>query len=232
MITLNEKDFIGASIKSFIDWVDEIIIVDGGSTDGTLEVIDSFHSRKIKVIHNPWGGNFGEQRNIALSYATSQFCLQVDSDEILSDNGFALKDIIAKNPEIDCYDIEYVHYIQNLGQIDATCDPHIGLNRLFRRTSDVAYTAHLHELAHSPQWKPQKGFIRDVKLHHLGYIKSILSVSQKYIMNLEKKSPIHTKEYLVNWRNSHVFGAYPVKKIDPNTWQYPTPLLELFALNR
>lgn len=234
-IVLDEAEFIEASIKSVIDFVDEVVIVDGGSTDGTLEIIDSFKNKKIKVIHQKWNNDFGIQRNNALAYATGDYVLQLDSDEILADNGFLLKEIIEKNPNIDVFDIEYIHFIRDLGHIDATVPVHIGVNRLFKRQG-TAYTRHLHELAENLNWTKdehgnvKKGFINQVKLFHLGYLKGITTIAKKYQMNLQNKSPVHTKEYLRQWRNAHCFGKYPVKEIDPATFGYPEPIIELFGL--
>lgn len=227
-IVLNEEEFIEASIKSVLDWADEVIVVDGGSKDGTLEIIDSFKNNKIKVFHKKWANDFGSQRNYALSFATSDFVLQLDSDEVIGDNGFLIKEILTKNPNLPVYDMEYIHFIRDLGHIDATLEKHIGVNRVFKREG-TSYKRHLHELAENPSWT-SKGLIDMVKIYHLGYLKNITTISKKYKMNLERKSPIHTKEYLQTWRNLHLFGKYPVRAIDPNTFEWPTPIVELFAL--
>ena len=65
MIALNEKNFIARALSS-CTFADEIVVVDGGSTDGTVQILQS-HS-KVKLIHHPWDNHFGRQREISLRH--------------------------------------------------------------------------------------------------------------------------------------------------------------------
>lgn len=60
----------------------ELIIVDTGSTDKTVEIAKKFTE---KVYFHPWNNNFSEMRNITISYATGEWFLVIDGDEILND---------------------------------------------------------------------------------------------------------------------------------------------------
>ncbi|MFM2343722.1 MAG: hypothetical protein RLZZ210_330 [Pseudomonadota bacterium] len=85
LITKNEAKNIKLCLNSIL-WADEIIIVDSGSTDGTLEIIQeiSQDTNIIKVYqHTDWQG-FGIQKNVALSYASNDYVLSIDADEVLS----------------------------------------------------------------------------------------------------------------------------------------------------
>lgn len=77
LITMNEAANIRACLES-VDWADEIVVVDAGSTDGTLEIAREFTSHVY--LHPDWPG-FGPQKNHALDYATGDWVLSLDADE-------------------------------------------------------------------------------------------------------------------------------------------------------
>ncbi|MBZ5647188.1 MAG: glycosyltransferase family 2 protein [Acidobacteriia bacterium] len=78
-ITLNEEANLPRTLES-VRWADEIIIVDNGSTDRTLEIARSFGA---KVFTEPWKGYAG-QRNSAHDKATSDWILSLGADEEVS----------------------------------------------------------------------------------------------------------------------------------------------------
>lgn len=79
----NEKDFIHYALDSAYDIADEVIIVDGGSDDGTLDIIKSYGS-KIKVYHEDNPPMFHINKQKALDKANGEWILQLDADEALS----------------------------------------------------------------------------------------------------------------------------------------------------
>jgi len=78
MIVKNEEELLPACLDSIRDWVDEIIVVDTGSTDKTVEIAESFGAR---VCHHVWEGDFSKARNYSLQYATKDWILVIDADE-------------------------------------------------------------------------------------------------------------------------------------------------------
>ena len=79
IITLNEEEHILNAIQS-VGWADEVIVVDSGSTDKTVEIAQSIGA---KVIYNAWKG-YGQQKNFAQNSATYDWILNIDADEIVS----------------------------------------------------------------------------------------------------------------------------------------------------
>jgi glycosyltransferase involved in cell wall biosynthesis len=79
VITKNEADRIGKTLDS-VSFADEILVVDSGSTDGTVDICETHGAR---VIHNDWAGYAG-QKQFALDQASGQWILSLDADEALS----------------------------------------------------------------------------------------------------------------------------------------------------
>ncbi|MEW6413019.1 MAG: tetratricopeptide repeat protein [Candidatus Zixiibacteriota bacterium] len=78
LMVKNEEELLPDCLESIRDWVDEIIVVDTGSTDRTVEIAESFGA---KVFHQPWEGNFSKHRNYSVELATSDWVFIIDADE-------------------------------------------------------------------------------------------------------------------------------------------------------
>lgn len=76
IITKNEAENIRACLTS-VAWADEVIVVDSGSSDATVEICRELGA---KVFVHDWPG-FGAQKNRALSYAKNEWVLSIDADE-------------------------------------------------------------------------------------------------------------------------------------------------------
>jgi glycosyltransferase involved in cell wall biosynthesis len=93
IITKNEEKNIGRCLEAIADWVDEIIVVDSGSTDRTKEICLAVS--KVKWFEQPWLG-YGQQKNFANSLAKGDYILSLDADEVVSPELKA--DILARRP--------------------------------------------------------------------------------------------------------------------------------------
>lgn len=98
VITLNEEKNIGRCLES-VRWVDEIIVVDSGSTDKTKEIAESYQA---KVYHQDWLG-FGAQKNKALEYTTKEWILWLDADERMTPELSDSIKVEINNSESDAY---------------------------------------------------------------------------------------------------------------------------------
>ena len=80
IITKNEQNNLTACLDS-LRWVDELIIVDSGSTDQTEAIANSYGAKFYS--HTNWQG-FGKQKQLAQNYATSKWIIAIDADEVVS----------------------------------------------------------------------------------------------------------------------------------------------------
>ena len=82
MIVKNEEMHIARCLDSIADLVDEIIIVDTGSKDQTVEIASGYTS---KVYSYPWKDDFSDARNYSFSKASMDYCMWMDADDILEE---------------------------------------------------------------------------------------------------------------------------------------------------
>ncbi|AHG77852.1 glycosyltransferase family 2 protein [Mannheimia varigena] len=78
MIVKNEAQDLAACLETVKGWVDEIIILDSGSTDETPQIAAEYHAKFYT--NTDWQG-FGKQRQLAQQYVTSDYVLWLDADE-------------------------------------------------------------------------------------------------------------------------------------------------------
>lgn len=78
-ITLNSEKTLKPVLEA-VSWADEIVLVDSGSTDKTLEIAQQF---KAKIVHRVFDG-YGSQKNFATEQASHDWILSLDDDEILT----------------------------------------------------------------------------------------------------------------------------------------------------
>ena len=82
MIVKNEEKYIAKSIDSVKDIVNEIVIIDTGSTDSTLDILKNYN---VKLYNYKWENDFASARNFAINKIKSDWILFLDADEILDE---------------------------------------------------------------------------------------------------------------------------------------------------
>ena len=139
IITKNEAENIRACLES-VAWADEIIVVDSGSTDDTVNIC-----RKLgALVHeHDWPG-FGMQKNRALSYATHEWVFSIDADERVTPDLKAQLIKAMKDNDKDGF------YVPRLSQFCGRFIKHSGwypdyVLRLFRKTRGHFSEDRVHE---------------------------------------------------------------------------------------
>jgi len=98
VITLNEERNLGRCLGS-VHWAEEIVVVDAGSTDRTLEVAARFGA---KIVSHPWPG-YVAQKNLAVESTSHPWVLSLDADEWLSEEGAGEVRQVLEQPKADAY---------------------------------------------------------------------------------------------------------------------------------
>ena len=82
IIVKNEEKHIARCLDSMAGLVDEMIVVDTGSTDRTVEIVSSYTPN---VYSYPWTDDFSDARNYSFSKATMEYCMWMDADDVLEE---------------------------------------------------------------------------------------------------------------------------------------------------
>ncbi len=99
IITLNEEGNLARTLAS-VRFADEIVIVDSGSVDRTLEIAREF---KARILSEPWRG-FASQKNFAIAQCRGTWVLSLDADEELSPKlQNQLRTLLPTNPPFDAF---------------------------------------------------------------------------------------------------------------------------------
>lgn len=80
ILTKNEETRLGRCLES-IRWAEEIIVVDGGSTDRTTEIAQAFGAT---IVTHAFDGSFATDRNLGLRHAHGEWVLQIDADDVVT----------------------------------------------------------------------------------------------------------------------------------------------------
>lgn len=135
LIVLNEEKRIKKVLNNIKSYVDEIVVVDGGSTDNTAAIAEKAGAR---VFYRKWDNNFGAQRNFAIKKAKGDWIFIIDADETGSLGLLRSLRKFSKSKEVDGYAFTRKNYINNkLDRIEKT-----KIN-LFKK--DARYKAKIHE---------------------------------------------------------------------------------------
>ncbi|MGM0433322.1 MAG: glycosyltransferase [Pseudomonadota bacterium] len=140
VITYNEADNIGACLESLQGLVDEIIVMDSGSTDDTVAIARQYTDR---ITITDWPG-FGPQKQRALEQATGDWVLSIDADERITP--YLAREInhrLAGEPKADAFKLRWAVTIYGK-RLDFGRSARAPL-RLFRREGAAFSDAQVHE---------------------------------------------------------------------------------------
>ncbi len=180
MIVKNEESFLEGCLQSVQGTVDEIVIVDTGSTDRTIEIAERFGAR---VLHHPWTGNFSEARNVGIEAASMDWILVLDADERLApEQSDQLRKLVDDDRAVG-YSLTIDNFVgdESLnGRQVAT------VFRLFRNRPDIRFEGRIHEqVILSAQRTGLKTFPSTVHIIHLGYTQTAMDSRDKLNRNLD-----------------------------------------------
>lgn len=170
-IAKNEANNIARSLESIKDAVDELILVDTGSTDGTVNIFKSYGGQ---VFLQKWADDFSAPRNMALSKATGDWIIILDADESFSyDTRQNIRGVLeSADPATKGLLINMINYNQDTG---AALDEFYAL-RIVRNIKELTYVGRIHESLHignTPFRDVQRVGKNLLNIDHTGYTTSI-----------------------------------------------------------
>ncbi|MEQ9372232.1 MAG: tetratricopeptide repeat protein [Coleofasciculus chthonoplastes F3-SA18-01] len=177
MIVKNEEASLPQVLESVQPVVDEMVILDTGSSDRTVDIATDYGAR---VYHFQWCNDFSAARNHALQYVRGKWVLVLDADEVLTPK------IV---PEIQQAIKNDRNLVINLirQEVGATQSPYSLVSRLFRHHPDLYFSRPYHSLVddsvsqlvqREPDW--QVISLSTVAILHYGYQPSAIASLDKY----------------------------------------------------
>ncbi|MCA0983773.1 glycosyltransferase [Halobacillus yeomjeoni] len=212
MIVKNEENCIAQCLKSVKNVVDEIIIVDTGSTDKTIEICRSFQAKTFKF---EWNGSFADARNHAVQQASGDWILWLDADEELDRDD--QHQLLEEKPFED-YDAINIHLINYYGNYaDKNHSTNIAHTRLFRNNG-IKFINKMHERLVLDQILKERIGELPVKVHHYGYLDEFVKNKEK-----SKRNMLMLEQQIKDGENVH-FAHYYIALEHYNHKQYPQAL--------
>ncbi|MDQ6422462.1 glycosyltransferase [Paenibacillus sp. LHD-117] len=179
LVVRDEETFLSRCLSTIRDLADEVIIVDTGSTDGTLQIARSSGAR---VIETRWEHDFSKARNLALEHATTEWVLVLDADEALVEGQGELLETL-HHTDAEAFEV----HIENW--LGPESEDRVGYRtvRLFRADRGYRFTGNIHEqiapsiLGLHP---PSKFCNSSIKLVHYGYLPEVMQRKNKLARNI------------------------------------------------
>ena len=181
MIVRDEAGFLEQCLAHVKDMVDEIVVVDTGSTDDSVAIARRFGAR---IHQQRWNNDFSEARNRALESARGQWILCLDCDELIAPKDWTSITSLLKRTGVDAYRFTTRNYSDQPNQTGWTaCDGeyeeergHPGWFptskvRMWRNRRQFRFQGAVHELVETAILE-HGGHIADclVPVHHYGYV--------------------------------------------------------------
>lgn len=199
MIVKDEEQYIEKCLQSTQDVVNEIIVVDTGSTDRTIEIAESFGA---KIFHFSWNNDFSEARNFSLAQALGGWVLFLDADEELDHRDrHKLKETV-RIAEADAFLFKVHSYVgEENNESDILLDGRVSL---FRNQKEFRFKGAIHEEITSSIKKYGEYGIKPcgIRIIHYGYLDHVIERKKKTDRN---KQIIHQE---LGKNNSNLFIKY------------------------
>lgn len=179
IIVRNEEKRLAKCLDSVKDIADEIVLLDTGSDDDTLQIAENFGCRIYETI---WNDNFADMRNIALSKAIGEFILYIDADEILINPNEIKKTLNSVDRETGGWLVD-VQSVSESKQVNSFSNYQV---RLFRNHDKIRFEGAIHEqIVHSIKKIGLKINKSAIVIKHFGYNLNKTELTRKQVRNLK-----------------------------------------------
>lgn len=138
IIARNEESVLGRCLDSVADLVDEIILVDTGSTDRTKAAAAEYAA---KIYDFPWCDDFSAARNFAVSQAVGDYWMWLDADDVIEGENHEKLRRILEHPDADVVFLPYWLSFDESGAPQMVSQR----ERIFRRSGGYQFTGAVHE---------------------------------------------------------------------------------------
>lgn len=190
MIVRNEERMLPSCLQSVWGIVNEIIVVDTGSTDRTVEIAESFGAI---VIHEQWDNDFAKARNAGLEIATGEWILFLDADERLGTG--AGEELLKYMDEpracglfLQIWNKADRNGNENEDEMEGSAGGSVHpVLRMFKSDPDIRFEGRIHEQIAASilrRWPDSAFYMTEVKVYHYGYRQEVIAEKNKQHRNM------------------------------------------------
>ncbi len=181
MIVKNEEAMLPRCLDSVLHIVDEIVIIDTGSTDRTVEIAESYGA---KVFSYPWDGSFSNARNYGIARATMDWIFIMDADaEFESQDTGMLRDMTSEAATATAYYCKMLSYVGDVPELDNVIS-NLSIC-LVRNHMGYRFSGDIHEqMSCSDPAAKTVTAITDMRVYHYGYLNSAVRSQNKRERNM------------------------------------------------
>lgn len=232
MIVRDEEEFIEDCLRAARPAVDEVVVVDTGSQDRTVEIARGFGA---KIVHFPWNDDFSAARNRGLEAAAGDWILSLDADEILDiSDADALRRAANQG-------LHSGFFMPVVSRLDAERLSTCMMMRFFVNRAEIRYRFLIHEqilpdLIHYARRIGKRIGHLDLKIDHKGYEPELMDRRDKKERNdriFRKQLQLYPRD-LYSWYKYAEFLAFvneDREKLQQTLWQAHTLMRALPIAN-
>ena len=198
MICKNEETFIERCLQSVKNIADEMIVVDTGSTDRTIEIAKK---NGATILQHEWKNDFSLARNVGLNQAKGEWILFLDADEELHpEDGMKVRDLAKAENEV----AYYFKILNFVGDSKANSKVEtVPVLRFFRNNNNVRFEGRVHEQIGGSireQFANHSINYTSIRILHYGYLDAVVHERNKIDRNFtlinqqvkeEPENPFH-----------------------------------------
>lgn len=216
-IVKNEVENLAKSIKSLKNQVNEIVVVDTGSTDDTIAV-----ARKLgaKVYSFPWQDDFSKARNFALSKAKGDWLILLDADEYFTAKTAGnIRQVIRQAQQVDGLLVQLVNYDVDKAEVQN----YFNALRIVRKQIGLHYEGLIHEelkLSDDNSMKLTQVPANILEIYHTGYATSVSQQKIKRNIQMLQQAVANgqSEESLARYFCDCYFGLDDMEKCEYYGW--------------
>jgi tetratricopeptide (TPR) repeat protein len=181
MIVRDEEEMLARTLAAAAPAVDEIVIVDTGSRDRTIEIAESFGAT---VLQRDWTGDFSAARNASFDAASGDWILYLDADEVLvGDDAPRLRELAGHSWR----EAMFIDETNFTGRDEAGISVVHAALRMIRNRPEYRFSGRLHEqIANTlPSDLPERIARTSIRVNHYGYLGVVREAKEKSRRNLD-----------------------------------------------